>query len=76
LRVPLEYLGARIIPEIFSLAVAHKAYKADGHISGEKLASRLESTIRSFMELVDAVKRYPCAKLPWEEFPGKVTSRP
>jgi chromate reductase len=71
LRVPLEYLGARVFPEMFSLAVAHKAFAADGHILDEKLANRLESTIRSFMELVDAVKSYPCAKVAREKFPGE-----
>ena len=71
LRVPLEYLGARIFPEMFSLAVAHKAFTANGHIADEKLAIRLESSIRSFMELVDAVKSYPCAKVAREELPGE-----
>jgi chromate reductase len=76
LRVPLEYLGARIFPEMFSLALAHQAFTPDGRIADGKLASRLESTIRSFMELVTAVKHYPCTKSAWENPPGEKPLRP
>ena len=76
LRIPLEHLGAHIFPEMFSLALAHKAFTPEGQIADEQLHQRLEKMVRSFMELVDAVKRYPCAKLAWEEFPGEMTGHP
>src|SRR5262245_56493582 len=33
LRIPLEHLGARVYPDMFSLAQAHEAFDADGHIA-------------------------------------------
>ena len=33
LRVPLEHLGARIFPDMFSLGQAHKAYYPEGGIA-------------------------------------------
>jgi chromate reductase len=76
LRIPLEHLGAHIFPEMFSLALANKAFTPESQIADEQLRQRLEKMVQSFMELVDAVKRYPCAKLAWEEFPGEMTNRP
>jgi chromate reductase len=52
LRVPLEKLGARVYPAMFSLAVADKAFTADGRISDAALAKLLEKTIADFLELV------------------------
>ena len=75
LRIPLEHLGAHIFPEMFSLALAHKAFTPEGQIADEQLRKRLEKMVLSFMELVDAVKRYPCSKLAWEEYPGEMTTR-
>jgi len=69
-------MGARIFPEMFSLALADKAFTPDGQIADGLLQKRLEKMVRSFMELVDAVKRYPCSKTVWEEFPGEATIRP
>lgn len=43
LRVPLEHLGARIYPDMFSLAQAHKAL-AGGDIADTALRARLETT--------------------------------
>jgi chromate reductase len=71
LRIPLEHLSARVFPEMFSLALAHKAFTAEGQLSDALLAKRLETTIQSFMDLVEAVKRYPCVQKTWEEFPGE-----
>jgi chromate reductase len=79
LRVPLEHLGARVFPDMFSLAQAHQGFTADGHISNPQLRDRFEQTIVAFMDLVEAAKHYPCAKKAWFEFlgerPNEVTVR-
>lgn len=71
LRVPLEHLGARVFPDMFSLAQAHQALDADGRIANEQLDARFEQTIVAFMDLVEAAKHYPCAKKAWVEFLGE-----
>jgi chromate reductase len=71
LRVPLEHLGARVYPDMFSLAQANEAMNADGIIVNSDLSKRLDRTIAEFMELVDAAKHYPCAKKAWVEFLGE-----
>ena len=71
LRMPLEHLGARVYPDMFSLAQAHEAFTADGGIADPKLAQRFEQTIVGFMDLVEAAKHYPCAKKAWFEFLGE-----
>src|ERR1043165_4109696 len=71
LRVPLEHLGARVFPDMFSLAMAHQAFNADGSISNLILAKRFEDNIASFMSLVEAAKNYPCIKKAWVEFLGE-----
>ncbi len=71
LRVPLEHLGARVYPDMFSLAQAHQAFDAAGRIANADLAGRFESTIVAFMDLVEAAKHYPCAKKAWVEFLGE-----
>lgn len=71
LRVPLEHLGARVFPDMFSLAQAHKAFDADGRIANEQLRQRFELTIKAFMDLVEAAKNYPCAKKAWFEYLGE-----
>lgn len=70
LRVPLEHLGARVYPDMFSLARAHAAFDAQGGIADAALAERFERTIAGFMDLVEAAKHYPCAKKAWVEFLG------
>ena len=70
LRVPLEHLGARVYPDMFSLAQAHQAFDASGMMSDERLG-RLERTVAQFMDLVEAAKHYPCAKKAWVEFLGE-----
>jgi len=70
LRIPLEHLGARVYPDMFSLAVAHKAIK-NGKIEDPILAKRFKSTITGFMDLAEAQKNYPCAKTAWVEFLGE-----
>jgi chromate reductase len=71
LRIPLEHLGARIFPDMFSLAQAHEALDPDGNILNAQLANRFEQTIVAFMDLVEAAKHYPCAKKAWMEFLGE-----
>jgi len=71
LRVPLEHLGARVFPEMFSLAQAHKAFTPDGGIASHPLAERFEHTIVAFMDLAEAAKHYPCAKRAWVEHLGE-----
>jgi len=71
LRVPLEHLGARVFPDMFSLAQAHQALAADGRIINTQLSDRFEQTIVAFMDLVEAAKHYPCAKKAWFEFLGE-----
>ena len=71
LRVPFEHLGARVYPDMFSLAQAHQAFDPAGRIADAELAKRFERTILGFMDLVEAAKHYPCAKKAWFEFLGE-----
>ena len=73
LRVPLEHLGARVFPNMFSLAMAHKALAANGGIADATLSKRFEDNIASFMDLAEAQKHYPCIKKAWVEFLGEKT---
>lgn len=71
LRVPLEHLGTRVYPDMFSLAQAHQAFDDDGQIANEMLRSRFTDTIANFMDLVEASTHYPCVKRAWVEFLGE-----
>lgn len=71
LRVPLEHLGARIYPDMFSLAQAHNAFAADGTLADAALRERFEGTIECFMDLVEAATHYPALELQWVEFLGE-----
>jgi chromate reductase len=71
LRVPLEHLGARVYPDMFSLAQAHQAFDGSGRIANSMLQQRFERTIECFMELVEAAARYPALKKQWVEFLGE-----
>lgn len=71
LRVPLEHLGARIYPDMFSLAQAHAAFDENGSIADERLRRRLDDTIANFLDLVEASTHYPCVKRAWVEFLGE-----
>lgn len=71
LRVPLEHLGVRVYPDMFSLAQAHHAFDAAGRLANADLGARLDRTIAQFMDLVEAAKHYPCAKKAWVEFLGE-----
>ena len=71
LRIPLEHLGARVFPDMFSLAMAHQAFTPEGSIINPTLAKRFEDNIAAFMSLVEAAKNYPCIKKAWVEFLGE-----
>lgn len=71
LRIPLEHLGSRVFPNMFSLAMAHQAFTPEGTISNPTLAKRFEDNIVAFMSLAEAAKHYPCIKKAWVEFLGE-----
>jgi len=71
LRIPLEHLGTRVFPDMFSLAQAHQAFDANGAIADAELARRFDTTVQRFMALVEAAKNYPCIKKAWVEFLGE-----
>jgi len=71
LRVPFEHLGARVYPDMFSLAQAHLAFDGEGQIGNGELRRRFETTIVNFMDLVEASKHYPCVKSLWVEYLGE-----
>ncbi|MFG2292103.1 NADPH-dependent FMN reductase [Streptomyces sp. NPDC048603] len=76
LRVPLEHLGARVYPDMFSLAMAHQAFAEDGTLTDEGLGERLGATIESFLDLVEADTRYLCLRHRWYEFLGDRSDAP
>jgi chromate reductase, NAD(P)H dehydrogenase (quinone) len=71
LRMPLEHLGVRVFPDMFSLAQAHNAFDADERISDQQLQERFDANIVAFMDLVEASEHYPCAKARWVEYLGE-----
>ena len=58
LRIPLEHLGMRVYPEMFSLAQAGHAFAAAGQIRDTLQANRFEHLIASFIHAVQADKYY------------------
>lgn len=71
LRVPFEHLGARLYPDMFSLAQAHQAFTSEGRIANEVLQERFDANIANFMDLVEAATHYPCIKRAWVEYLGE-----
>lgn len=71
LRVPLEHLGTRIYPDMFSLAQAHEAFNDAGRLKNDVLQQRFMSTIDCFLDLVEAARHYPALKKQWVEFLGE-----
>lgn len=71
LRVPLEHLGARIYPDMFSLARAHEAFGDVDRLSDERLHERFDDAVANFLDLVEASTHYPCVKRAWVEFLGE-----
>lgn len=53
LRIPLEKLGARVYPAMYSLAMAHKAFTTEGGIADPALSKRFEDVLGDFAELVE-----------------------
>lgn len=78
LRVPLEHLGARIFPDMFSLSMAHKAFDGED-LADQVLRARFDKTVTAFLSLAEAARHYPCIKKAWVEFlgeaPGGVADR-
>ena len=70
LRMPFEHLGARIYPDMFSLAQAHQAL-VDGDIADPALRARFAKNLLAFLSLAEAAKHYPCIKRAWVEFLGE-----
>jgi chromate reductase len=75
LRIPLEHLGSRVYPDMFSLAQAHEAFAESGKLTNDVLQKRFEMTISCFLDLVEAAKHYPTLKKQWVEFLGEHPSR-
>src|SRR5262249_56841365 len=59
LRIPFEHLGARVYPDMFSLAMAHKAFAGDD-LADPALGARFEKTVQSVLSLAAAAEPYPC----------------
>jgi len=70
LRIPLEHLGTRVFPDMFSLSMAHKAFAGD-EIGDHALRTRFEKNLQAFLSLAEAAKHYPCIKKAWVEFLGE-----
>lgn len=71
LRVPFEHLGARLYPDMFSLAQAHQAFDAGGRIANASCKRASRATSSTFMDQVEASKHYPCVKRAWVEYLGE-----
>jgi NAD(P)H-dependent FMN reductase len=71
LRIPLEHLGTRVYPDMFSLAQAHQAFTDDGSLKDAAVHERLARTLGCFLELVEAAKHYVHLKKVWIEFLGE-----
>ena len=48
-RVPLEQLGAHVYPEMLGLPKAHEAFDSLGALKDDKMTSRLEALLQSFV---------------------------
>ena len=70
-RIPLEHLGARVYPDMFSLAQAHTAFSPDGRLADKTLQERFDGNLANFMALAEAATHYPCAKKAWVEYLGE-----
>lgn len=71
LRIPFEHLGARIYPDMFSLAQAHRVLDDHGRINDKQLQQRFDTNIVNFMDQVEAAMNYPCVKRAWVEYLGE-----
>ena len=73
LRMQLEHPGASVFQNMYSLAIAHKAFTPEGGIADEMLSMRFEENLIGFMSLVKTAKHYPCTKKARVEFFGEKT---
>ncbi|MDF6044229.1 NAD(P)H-dependent oxidoreductase [Streptomyces sp. JH14] len=73
LRIPLEHLGTRVYPDMFSLANSYQAFAEDGTLTDLGLQQRLTETVTGFLSLVEADMRYVCLERRWYEFLGDRT---
>ncbi|MEE1805693.1 NADPH-dependent FMN reductase [Streptomyces sp. BE133] len=76
LRVPLEHLGTRVYPDMFSLPRAHEGFTEDGQLARPEAQERLGEIISGFMQLVQADVQFVCLQRRWYEFPGDRTDAP
>ncbi|MCU7820495.1 NADPH-dependent FMN reductase [Kitasatospora sp. DSM 101779] len=76
LRVPLEHLGTRVYPDMFSLARAHQGFTDGGDLAEPGMQARLAETVGAFLRLVEADTRYVCLQRRWYEFLGDRTDAP
>ncbi|WP_018539351.1 NAD(P)H-dependent oxidoreductase [Streptomyces sp. MspMP-M5] len=76
LRVPLEHLGTRVYPDMFSLSRSHEGFTQDGNLAHESAQKRLTETVTDFLKLVEADTRYVCLQRRWYEFLGDATDAP
>ncbi|MFE7245703.1 NADPH-dependent FMN reductase [Streptomyces sp. NPDC057582] len=76
LRVPLEHLGTRVYPDMFSLPRAHEGFTEDGRLAHPEAQERLAEIISGFMQLVQADVQFVCLQRRWYEFPGDRTDAP
>jgi chromate reductase, NAD(P)H dehydrogenase (quinone) len=71
LRIPFEHLGARIYPDMFSLAQSHLGLDDNGELADPDLRQRFDTNIANFMDQVEAATNYPCVKRAWVEYLGE-----
>jgi len=71
LRIPFEHLGARIYPDMFSLAQSHLGLGSTGELADPDLRQRFDTNIANFMDQVEAATNYPCVKRAWVEYLGE-----
>ncbi len=60
LRMPLEHLGTRVYPDMFSLARAYEGFAEDGRLAHSGTQERLAETVTAFVHFVEADVRYVC----------------
>ncbi|WP_225824829.1 NADPH-dependent FMN reductase [Streptomyces naphthomycinicus] len=73
LRIPLEHLGTRVYPDMFSVANSYQAFTEEGTLADAGLQQRLTETVSGFLSLVEADVRYVCLERRWYEFLGDRT---
>jgi len=71
-RVPFEHLGARLYPDMFSLAQAHRALDDSERLVDTELQRRFGANLKGVMDLLEDSKNYPpCARKVWVEYLGE-----